>query len=272
MQRVESRTVVKWACLILFFGSNLLIVQPVNCDPASDAEAYFDQADKENSEGSYSDAENHYKLGLNTAVSQMGAMSSLAGKLARQLGDFYVKRGRYADAEHYYLRALVVTSGYSDALSDSEGDFRNVRGFLSDALQNPERLPASVEVANTMSSLANLYLRQGKLAESEKLLRRVVKILDGNTQNNSSLHGGDTRPAHESSELSLAQVLAKQGKSMEAESTFKSYVEHLRSRYGNSPKLAEGLSHMSAFYKSQDRSSDAEAAANESKEIMSQFR
>lgn len=248
-----------------------LIAQPCLANAASDAEAYFDQGDKENADGSYSDAENHYKLGLKTAVSGMGAMSSLAGKLARQLGDFYLKRGRYADAEHYYQRALIVTSNYSEALADGEGDFRNVRGFLTDAIQNPQHLPASIEVANTLSSLAELFQRQGRLAESERLLRQVVTIFDGANGSSAQYYTNDARNAMEQSELSLAQILAKQGKSMDAEKTFKSYVEHARKRYGNSPKLAEALNHLAAFYKSQDRSSDADSAKSESNEIMSGF-
>lgn len=248
-----------------------LIAQPCLADAASDAEAYFDQGDKENADGSYSDAENHYKLGLKTAVSGMGTMSSLAGKLARQLGDFYLKRGRYADAEHYYQRALIVTSNYSEALADGEGDFRNVRGFLTDAIQNPQHLPASIEVANTLSSLAELFQRQGRLAESERLLRQVVTIFDGANGSSAQYYTNDARNAMEQSELSLAQILAKQGKSMDAEKTFKSYVEHARKRYGNSPMLAEALNHLAAFYKSQDRSSDADSAKSESNEIMSGF-
>lgn len=250
----------------------LLISPPALADAASDAEAYFDQADKENADGSYSDAENHYRQGVKTAVSGMGAMSSLAGKLSRQLGDFYVKRGRYADAEHYYMRAIVVCSGYSEALADGEGDFRNVRGFLTDAIQNPAHLPASIEVANTLSSLAELYRKTGRLDDSERLLRQVVKIFDGANSGSSPYYTADAKNAFEQSELSLAQVLAKQGKTLEAENTFKAYVEHSRKRYGNSPKLAEALNQLEAFYKSQDRSSDAESAAAESKEIMSQFR
>lgn len=261
----KTAIIVSQCCALLFCAL------PAFADSASDAEALFEQADKENADGSYSDAENHYKQGLKTAVSGLGAMSSLAGKLARQLGDFYVKRGRYADAEHYYQRSLIVTSNYSEALADGEGDFRNVRGFLTDAIQNPEHLPASIEVANTLSSLAELYRRTNRWPDCERLLRRVIKIFDGANMTSSQYYTADAKNALEQSELNLAQVLASQGKTTEAENIFKTYVDRIRKRYGNSPKLADALNNLAAFYKSQDRSSDADTASSEAKEISAQF-
>lgn len=252
----------------------LLVLCSVNAvwaDVNSDASKLVEQAEKDNAEGNTSDAENHYRQALKTAVSGAGAMSSIAGQMSRELGTFYMKQGRNSEAENYFQRAIVINANYSEALSDGEGNFSNVRTFLAQAIQRPENLPASIEMANTLSCLADLYRRTGRYADSERLLKRVIQVYDGGATA-SQYYTADAKNVLEQSQLNLAQVQLKEGKSTEAESSFKAFVETTRKNHGNSPKLAEALGHLAAYYKSQDRSSDADTAEAESKEIMSQFR
>jgi tetratricopeptide (TPR) repeat protein len=243
-------------------------------DTLGDVDALIQQARKENSEENYSDAENHYRQALSLSVRSVGGMSSVAGRSCRSLAEFLMNRGRYADAEHYMQRALVIASGYSGAAQDSEGEFQNTRQFVSDILQNPNRLAGSLEVAATLSSLADLRTREGKYNDAERMLRRCVQIYksSGTGAGSPLNYSADSVQLLAEHQRSLAQVLYKEGNTMEAEEAFKTYVDTVRQAKGPSPELADALEHLSSFYRSQNRSSDADAADSEAKDLQSRFR
>lgn len=254
---------------------SFLLVFLLSCTPAclansNEIDAIMEQAITDKNEGNYSEAENHMRQALTMSVASSGAMSSVTGKISRQLGDFYMNRGRYSDAERYFQRSLIIAAGYNGASSDSQGEFLNTRHFLSGALQNPGALPGSVEMANSLSGLASVYMRQDRYSDAEKMLTRVVEIYK-------SPGGSPLNYVKDSSDLlaqnlrSLAQVLYKEGKVIEAEDTFKTYVEGVRKDKGPSPQLAEALTHLSAFYRSQNRSSEADAADAEAKDLQNRF-
>ncbi len=237
---------------------------------SSDVDAMMEQALSEKNEGNFTDAESHIKQALLMSVQSSGAMSSITGKVSRQLAEFYVNRARYSEAERYYQRALVIAAGYNGATSDSQGEFLNTRHFIAGALQNPGSLPGSIDIANTLSGLASVYMRQDRYADAERMLSRVVEIYKSPggsplnyVQNHSDLLAMNMR--------SLAQVLYKEGKVNEAEDTFKNYVEGVRKDKGPSPQLAEALTHLSAFYRSQNRSSEADSAETEAKDLQSHY-
>lgn len=258
-----------------FSGLNALLAVslcliPAQASSTSDIDAMMEQASNDKNEGDYNNAESHLKQALSMSVQNTGAMSTLTGKISRQIAEFYTNRGRYTEAERYYQRAMVIAAGYNGASSDSQGEFLNTRQFVNAALQNPSTLPGSVDMANTLSGLANVYTRQEKYGDAERMLNRVIEIYKspGSSPLNYVQNSADVLAINM---RSLAQVLYKEGKVNEAEETFKSYVEGVRKDKGPSPQLAEALTHLCAFYSSQNRSSEADAAAAEAKDLQSLY-
>ncbi len=257
-----------------FFAVGLLIIMltvpPASlADTISDVNNLIEESQKANGEGDISTAETKLNQALTLSVRGAGAMSSVSGKTARLLGTFYMNNNRLSDAEHFLIRSLIITSGYSGALSDSNGEFLNTRTFVSNVLQNPTSLPGSIEVSNTLSSLATLYTRQGRYSDAERILKRVVQINENGGANAGNLlsYSPDSSSVLAESQRSLAQVLYKEGNVVEAESMFKTYVNTVRKHKGNSQELSEALNNLAAFYKSQNRSGDADAAETEAREV-----
>lgn len=242
-------------------------------DTITDVNKLLEESQKANGEGDTSTAESKLNQALTLSVRGTGAMSSVAGKTSRLLGTFYMNNNRLGDAEHFLIRSLIITSGYSGAVSDSNGEFMNTRTFVSNVLQNPTSLPGSIEVSNTLSSLATLYTRQGRYSDAERILKRVVQINENGGANAGNLlsYSPDSSNVLAESQRSLAQVLYKEGNVVEAESMFKTYVNTVRKNKGNSQELSEALSNLAAFYKSQNRSGDADAAETESREVRNRM-
>ena len=252
----------------------LLSCTPAFADVQSDIDSLVQQARKDNGDGNYADAESKLKQALFLSSNRLGAMDSTTGSTARRLADFYMNRNRYADAEHCLQRSLVIASKYSVAVSDSNGDFQNVRGFLNESVRNPQTLPGSIEVADALSGIANLYSRMGRYSDSERLYKRVIQIYQNGGENagNPIYYTPDSKEKLADTQLGLAQSYYRQGNVLDAENMFKTYVSTVREDKGNSKDLALALTHLAEFYKSQSRSSDADAAESESKEILSRYR
>jgi tetratricopeptide (TPR) repeat protein len=273
VRRLEPDKLI--AGLLLLIGAAALGFwqPPAPADPLADIDSILQQSNRETSEGNYADAENHLKQALLLSVQSTGGMSSLTGKICRQLAGFMIKRGRLSEAEHFMLRALVIASGYSVAVQDADGEFRNTREFVADAVRNPEHLVGSLDVAATLSALADLRERQGNYADAERLLRRTLQIYSSGGQNAGNLlnYSPDAAVLLAAHQRRLAELLLKENKVTEAESAFKDYVETVRKDRGASPELAGALNHLAAFYRSQNRGSEAEAAAAESKDLEARF-
>lgn len=252
----------------------LLQIQPARADAVSDVNDLVQESQRANGEGDISTAESKLNQAMSLSVKSTGAMSSVAGKTSRQLGVFYMNNNRLSDAEHYLIRSLIITSGYSGAVSDSNGEFQNTRTFVSNVLQNPSSLPGSIEVSNTLSSLATLYSRQGRYSDAERMLKRVVQINENGGTNAGNLlsYSPESPMLLAESQRSLAQVLYKEGNVVEAETMFKTYVSTVRKNKGTSQELEEALNNLAAFYKSQNRSGDADSAENEAREVRNKLR
>lgn len=239
-------------------------------DTLSELDTLMGQSDKDKGEENYLEAEAHMKQALQLSVDRLGGSAVFTGKISRKLGEFYMSRGRYGEAETYLQRSLVIGSGYTGSVSTTDGNFLETRQFLNDSLRNPSQLPGNIEVANTLSSLANLYNKQGRYSDAERLLRRIIQIYEsggGSKAGDLLNYTPDGARVLAEHQRSLAQVLYKQGNVVAAESAFKRYVELVRKEKGNSQELADALRHLSAFYKSQNRSSDAEQAESEANEM-----
>lgn len=256
--------------LALLLSSSL----SARADTLSDIDALLQQATKDNGESNFSDAETHFRSALSLSSERLGAMSPTCGRVSRQLGEFYMNRGRYGDAERYLYRSLVVSAGYSGAVSDSEGDFTNTKRFINDAIQNPSQLPGSLEVSNSLSSIANLFTKEGRYQDAERILKRLVQIFQGGASSAGSPLSYSSNSAQMLSEYqrTLAQLYYKEGNVLDAETMFKASVETVRKEKGPSAELADALKHLSVFYKSQSRSSEADASDAESKELLEHYR
>lgn len=247
---------------------------PALADTQSDIDALLAQARKDNGDGNTADAEIHLRQALSISADRLGAMASTTGNTSRKLADFYMNRGRYSEAEHYLQRALVIAAKYSVAVSDSNGEFQNVRGFLNESVRNPQSLPGSIEVAETLGGIANLYSRMGRYPDSERIFKRVIQIYQNGGENAGSVlyYTANSKEKLAETQLGLAQAYYHEGNVVEAENMFKSYVSTVREDKGQSRDLAEALAHLAAFYKSQSRNSDADAIESESKDILTRYR
>lgn len=247
----------------------LAAAEPALGDVTQDIDSLIDKSRASSGEGNYLDAESYMRQALSYSVDKLGSMASPTGKLARMLADFYMERGRFADAETYLQRALVISSGYTGSTAQSDGAFLDTKHFINDSLANPTRLPGNIEVANTLSALANLFSKQQRYPESERLLKRVVQIYDSSGSNPGNLlnYTENASQILADSQRSLAQVQYKQGRTIEAEQSFKDYIATVRKSKGSAGSLAEALAHLSAFYKSQNRSSDADSVEQEIRDL-----
>ncbi len=269
-----KRALFKNRSFFLCFTSIFVFsADPGFADNLAEIDRILKQAETENSQQNFSEAEMHLKQALSLSVSASGAMASDTGMLSRKLAEFYMNRERYADAEHFLGRALVIAAGYNVAVSDSNGDFHNTQHFLRNAIQKPAVLPGNLQIANTLSAYADLFSRSGRYSDSERMRRRVIEIFQnsGTNAGDPLNYVADSARVLAENQRSLAQVLYKEGKVTEAEQMFKTYVETVRKEKGPSPELAEALNHLSAFYRSQSRSSDAEAAESEAKDLTGRF-
>jgi tetratricopeptide (TPR) repeat protein len=246
---------------------------PAFADALFDVESFLQESRKEISQGSYTEAENHLRQALSLSVHSIGGMSPVTGKVCRQLTAFMMDRGRYGEAEYYAQRALVIASGYSVAVQDSEGDFQNTRQFVSDVIQNPDHLVGSQDVVSALSALAELRRREGNYKDAERMLKRCVQIYqDGMQKTGNPLNYiANSFQLLVEHERKLSEILLKEGNVLEAETTLKSLVETVRKEKGPSPELAEALSYLSAFYRSQNQTLEAEAAESEVKELRGMF-
>ncbi len=101
--------------------------------------------------GTYSQAESHWKAGLDKAKEAGPEDPRLATSL-NNLALLYQARGKYAEAEPLQRRSLTIRE--------------KVLG------------PQHPNVATSLNNLAGLYQDQGKYAEAEPLQRRSLTILE----------------------------------------------------------------------------------------------
>jgi len=191
--------------------------------------------------------------------------TSAAASYARE-GDSQVARGRYADAEPLYERALEISesrrgpdnAGTAAILNklarlyfrqsryaEAEPRYKRAQEIWERALGVDH--PA---VAVALGNLAILYEAQGRYGDAEPLLRRALEI---------DRKAGPDRPEIATDLSNLAMLYDQQGRYAEAEPLMKQALAIDRKAFApDRPEVAADLNNLGLLYDDQGRYADAE--------------
>jgi len=112
-----------------------------------------------------------------------------------QLGDLYLKLGRFGDAEPLYRRALKILSANSPRRTDllatktnyatlcyDTARYAEAESLFNGVLNESQELLGSTHpgVANAMNNLGTVYVAEGRYSEAELLYKRSLKIAQTN--------------------------------------------------------------------------------------------
>jgi len=195
------------------------------------------------------------------------------------LGQFYVGRGVYAQAEPWYTQCLLVSQtqlgadhpdvatslnnlallyGYQGRYSEAEPLFQQSLAIREQQLGADHLL-----VATSLNGLGLLYWEQGRFSEAEPLLQRSLAIREQQL--------GLNHPYTAQSLNDLALLYRYQGRYSEAEPLFQRSLAIREQQLGaDHPDVAVSLSDLAGFYRAQGRYGEAEPLLQRSLAIREQ--
>lgn len=247
---------------------SVVLACATNCsaNETSDIDQLVLQAENLGNAGKWAEAEVALRNALTTCISKFGSFHLATAGLNRRLASFLIPQGRQVEAERCLQKALVITSGYAPAAA-LDGEFRGVSVFTSEALQNPDKLPGSFELADVLEGYASLYYSMGRFADAERMLKTATRIYeDGGASRASTVLylNGDSQEAFLRAMLQLSRTQARQSKVVEAEQTLTKTIATVKGRKGSSsPQHVQALRALGQFYRGQGRNSEAETTENE---------
>ena len=232
----------------------------------SDIDQAIGKAEELAARGKIEEAELDYRNALSLTIAKFGSFHAATAGVNRRIATFLLEQNRLVEAERHLQKALVITSGYSPAAA-LNGEFRGVSVFCANALQNPDSLPGSFELADVLEGYANLYCRRGSYADAERLLKTCARILPAAPAQQpylGALPQSEDSQARTRVVLQLASVQARQSKVVEAEQTLQALKASLKTRKEtSSAELIKVLKALAEFYREQRRQSDAETSEAE---------
>ena len=186
-------------------------------------------------QGRLQEAESLYRDLLETAERASVPDSLYVGSQLNTLGCFLAEVGRYEEAEPLLRRALAL--------------FEEGLGACDPSV-----------ASGPMDSLADLYRRRGRLAESEMLHQQALKICEKTM--------GSEHPFASSAMYGIAEIRLAQGKLEEAEAMFQRALA-LREKGGAGPDTdtARVLDGLARLYEQTGRAAEAEAIRQRIKDI-----
>jgi tetratricopeptide (TPR) repeat protein len=104
-----------------------------------------------------------------SAASENGAWCSV------QLGNLYMKLGRYSEAQQQFERALYLFPGYLHAEA-ALGSLKASEGKNSEAIALYEKATNAVPTTAYLSALGDLYARAGRKSDADRLYNLVTTI------------------------------------------------------------------------------------------------
>jgi tetratricopeptide (TPR) repeat protein len=138
------------------------------------------------------DKERTLEAALRLAQRSGGSAPGLARAL-NHLAEFYLEKGRCAEAWRLYQRSLplmeqalgpehpevAVTLANSCAAAVGASHHLNARPLCERALRVRRRIlpPDHPDIASSLSDLGSVYAQEGNFADAERLLRRAVAIM-----------------------------------------------------------------------------------------------
>jgi serine/threonine protein kinase len=162
--------------------------------------------------------------------------------------------------EQPLLRASLQTT--LSEIYDEMGLYDAAEPLAKSALEIREKAlgPSHLDVAASLSILANIWRRQGKLTEAEQLTQRSLKIRE------TAL--GPNHADVATSLNNLATLYADQGKLAEAEPLYRRSMETWEKALGpNHPDVATSLNNLASVYIDQGKLAEAEPLLTRSLEI-----
>ena len=243
---------------------------PANANELADVDQLVDSAEQLTAQRKFAEAELAWRNALALVNTRLGSFHPVTAGINKRVASFLIDQNRFSDAERHLQKALVISSGYSPAAA-LDGEFRGVSVFTSNALQNPDSLPGSFELADVLEGYASLFSKQSRLADAERLLKTSARIYDSGADNKAAAGyflRSDSHENHIRTVLELAEVQSRQSKTVEAEQTLQKAVSITKARKGErSPEVGRVLRSLSSFYRAQGRNTDADTIDSEAREL-----
>ncbi len=213
-------------------------------------------------------------------LSRLGALHARAGHsltadVLEELGNLYVKKGDFLEAESSFRQALTIRRKEgvdeprtADALSRlgtvlvERGDYAGGEGALRESLALLEKHlgPDHEKLGSVVANLGLSLHYQGKYDEAEKNYRRSLAIW--------RLHHGDTHPNVISNLNNLGLLAHDQGNFREAEKSFREALAVQRKRLkADHPDLAFPISNLARVYHDEGRYAEAETLYRQALEL-----
>ena len=212
-------------------------------------------------QGKYDEAEDFYDDSLHLMQRSFGELSAPVSAAYTRLATLYTRWGVYAEAEKLIARLQDINSriGASDAAMESAvaADLAEIylktdrvdqaREPCRRALSLRQRLPNNhLDLAQSLSSMGLLQLREGRLEEAQKSIQQAVDIYR-------SSPGADPQGLVEGW-LDMAEVYAAQGRTKEAEDLF----AKLLPQYENPYAQVKAAVRVAGYYQQRGRLDTAE--------------
>jgi tetratricopeptide (TPR) repeat protein len=233
-------------------------------DPDAPKRAHFldNLAELLMTQGKYDEAEDAYQNSLHLMQRSFGELSSPVATAYARLAALYTRWGVYEEAEPLFRRLQDINYrvGSSDDAMDAavaagrckiyleDGRLDLAREQCSRALTLRERLPKNhLDLAQTLSTLGLLQLREGQVDEAQKSIQQAVDIYR-------------LSPAADPQGLAegwfnMAEVYAAQGRDSEAEQLFTKILP----MFGNPYSQVKAATRVARYYQNRSRLDTAQS-------------
>ncbi len=195
------------------------------------------EATKLDQQGYWPEASRSAQLALRKADYTFGRNSLNAAKSHILLGDLYAKRGKFTSSEMHHVNGIKIRDGLFGpnpvgtarpltSLAEmylSQGKLDQAGELLSRAISSRQG-PNDHGVAKAMADLAGLKAREGKPEESVAALNETLRLCQ-----NAKKYSDELCPLGVRSLIDLAEVYMTQGKYLSAASSFGQALELLES-------------------------------------------
>lgn len=185
----------------------------------------FKVSDPSESRGNTVTAREILDSGAKKIGAELSGQPLVQSRLLNTMGTVYMGLGLYKDAEPLLSSALAIRE-------------KNLR-------------PGNVELADSLTSLAELYRNEGKYAEAEPLYKRALALRENTL--------GPDHPDVAANINGLAVLYVDQGKYTEAEALYKRALAIREKALGPSnPDVAESLNDLASLYEDEGKYAEAE--------------
>ncbi|MBS1957153.1 MAG: tetratricopeptide repeat protein [Cyanobacteria bacterium SZAS-4] len=167
--------------------------------------ALVDLADFYRACGKFDEAEQYNRRAIANNGDQFGAMAPGTMVALLSLGRTLQEENKLAESELTLRNALVVASRQPTA-SNKGGQFRDINIFCNNVIANPRMLQGTPEVARAYEALADLFVKENRIQDAQRLYEQILEIYKPSSSANSKKIW-----------LKLAQVYGLQGNSEKAD-------------------------------------------------------